>query len=59
MALNYFVVPFKPDVAFMTTTSGYCISRKRGRGKHTVTGREVVKPFQEFEACRKCALIVI
>lgn len=35
-------------MAFMTTSSGYCISRKRGRGKHTVTVREVVKPFKEF-----------
>lgn len=43
----------------MITTSGSCISRKRERGKHTVTVREVVNPFKEFEALRKCALIVI
>lgn len=59
MALNYFAVLPKPDVAFMTTTSGYCTSRKRERGKHTVTVRKVVKPFKEFEALRKYALVVI
>lgn len=48
MALNYFVVPSTVDVAFMTTTGGYCISKKRRKGKHTVTAREVVKPFKEF-----------
>lgn len=59
MALNYCVVFSKLDVAFMTTTGGYCINRERGRGNHTVTVREVVKPFKEFEALRKCAFIVI
>lgn len=59
MALNYFAVLSKSDVAFMTTSSGYCISRKSKREKHSVAVREVVKPFKKFEALRNYALIDI